>query len=174
MCHQACVTLLIFCLDDLSICPFTNFGVFILFLVDLGVGLVCLIFASLVFVFVFFQVGLYFYKLPSQNCFSSILYVLSYVYIVICFQVYFYFIFISSVTCLLFRSVLFSLHVFSASLSFFLVLCAGSETQSSPTPCEPMDCSPSGFPVHGISQARILTLEWIAISFSRGSSRPRG
>ena len=30
-----------------------------------------------------------------------------------------------------------------------------------------MDCSPS---VHGISQARIL--EWVAISFSRGSSRP--
>ena len=35
-----------------------------------------------------------------------------------------------------------------------------------------MDCSPSGSSVHGISQAR--TLEWIAISFSRGSSRPRG
>ena len=29
----------------------------------------------------------------------------------------------------------------------------------------------SGFPVHGISQARIL--EWAAISFSRGSSPPR-
>ena len=34
-----------------------------------------------------------------------------------------------------------------------------------------MDCSPSGFSVHGIYQARIL--EWIAISFSRVSSRPR-
>jgi len=34
-----------------------------------------------------------------------------------------------------------------------------------------MDCSPPGSSVHGISQARIL--EWIAISFSRGSSRPR-
>ena len=32
----------------------------------------------------------------------------------------------------------------------------------------PMDCSPSGFSVHGILQAR--TLEWIAISYSRGSS----
>ena len=29
-------------------------------------------------------------------------------------------------------------------------------------------CSPPGFSVHGISQARIL--EWVAISFSRGSS----
>ena len=34
-----------------------------------------------------------------------------------------------------------------------------------------MDCSPPGSSVHGILQARIL--EWVAISFSRGSSRPR-
>ena len=34
-----------------------------------------------------------------------------------------------------------------------------------------MDCSPPGASVHGISQARIL--EWVAISFSRGSSPPR-
>ena len=31
-----------------------------------------------------------------------------------------------------------------------------------------MDCSPPGFSVHGIFQTRIL--EWVAISFSRGSS----
>ena len=37
--------------------------------------------------------------------------------------------------------------------------------------CHPMDCSPSGSSVHGIFQARIL--ECIAVSFSRGSSRPR-
>ena len=37
--------------------------------------------------------------------------------------------------------------------------------------CNPMDCSPPGSSVHGISQARIL--EWVAISFSRGSSQPR-
>ena len=36
--------------------------------------------------------------------------------------------------------------------------------------CDPMDCSPPGSSVHGIFQARIL--EWVAISFSRGSSRP--
>ena len=36
--------------------------------------------------------------------------------------------------------------------------------------CDPMDCSPPGFSVHGIFQARIL--EWVAISFSRGSSWP--
>ena len=34
-----------------------------------------------------------------------------------------------------------------------------------------MDCSPPGSSVHGILQARIL--EWVAISFSGGSSRPR-
>ena len=40
--------------------------------------------------------------------------------------------------------------------------------QSCLTLCDPMDCSPSGFSVHGILQARIL--EWVAIPFSRGSS----
>ena len=34
-----------------------------------------------------------------------------------------------------------------------------------------MDCSPLGPSVHGILQARIL--EWVAISFSRGSSQAR-
>ena len=37
--------------------------------------------------------------------------------------------------------------------------------------CDPMDCSPPGSSVRGISQARIL--EWVASSFSRGSSWPR-
>ena len=37
--------------------------------------------------------------------------------------------------------------------------------------CDPVDCSPPGSSVHGISQARIL--EWVAISFFRGSSQPR-
>ena len=37
--------------------------------------------------------------------------------------------------------------------------------------CDPMDCSPPGSSVHGILQAKIL--EWVAISFSRGSSWPR-
>ena len=40
--------------------------------------------------------------------------------------------------------------------------------QSSPTLCDPMDCSLSGSSVHGILQARIL--KWVAISSSRGSS----
>ena len=44
--------------------------------------------------------------------------------------------------------------------------------QSCPTLCDPVDCSPSDSSVHRILQARIL--EWVAISFSRGSSQPRG
>ena len=44
-------------------------------------------------------------------------------------------------------------------------------TQSCPAFCNPVDCSPSGPSVHGIPQARIL--EWVAISFSKGSSQPR-
>ena len=39
------------------------------------------------------------------------------------------------------------------------------------TLCDPMDCSLPGSSVHGIFQATVL--EWIAISFSRGSSQPR-
>ena len=38
-------------------------------------------------------------------------------------------------------------------------------THMCPTVCNPMDCSPPGYSVHGIFQARIL--EGIAISFSR-------
>ena len=42
-----------------------------------------------------------------------------------------------------------------------------SVAQWCPTLCDPMDYSPPGSSVHGISQARIL--EWAAISSSRGS-----
>ena len=37
--------------------------------------------------------------------------------------------------------------------------------------CNPMDYSPPGYSVHEILQARIL--EWVAISFSKESSKPR-
>ena len=43
--------------------------------------------------------------------------------------------------------------------------------QLCPAVCDPMDCSLPGFSVHEIFQA--VVLEWIAISFSRGSSQPR-
>ena len=38
------------------------------------------------------------------------------------------------------------------------------------TLCHPVCCSPPGSSIHGILQARVL--EWVAISFSSGSSRP--
>ena len=44
----------------------------------------------------------------------------------------------------------------------------GKVSQSCPTLCNPMDCSPTSSSVHGVLQARIL--EWIAIPCSRGSS----
>ena len=72
-----------------------------------------------------------------------------------------------------------SLHVFSwlhssllfSAESYFIIwfnhstVCAFSRIWLF---CDPVDCSPPGFSVHGISQARIL--QWVAISFSRGSS----
>ena len=60
-------------------------------------------------------------------------------------------------------------NIFSHSVN-----CLGDSevSQSCPTLCNPMDyCSPPGSSVHGILQAGIL--EWVAISFSRGSSWPR-
>jgi len=54
-----------------------------------------------------------------------------------------------------------------------LIDCGGGglATKSCPTVENPINCSLPGFSVHGISQAR--TLEWVAISFSRGSSPSR-
>ena len=44
-------------------------------------------------------------------------------------------------------------------------------TQSCPSLCDPIDCRLAGSSVYWIFQA--IVLEWIAISFSRGSSQPR-
>ena len=49
--------------------------------------------------------------------------------------------------------------------------CCCLVTKSHLTLCDPLDCSPPGFSVHGIFQARIL--KWVAIFFSRESSWPR-
>ena len=50
------------------------------------------------------------------------------------------------------------------------LLCCTKSLQSYLTLCNPMVCSPPGSSVHGISQAR--TLEWVAISSSRGLADP--
>ena len=54
---------------------------------------------------------------------------------------------------------------------YFNVITLYVGAQSCLTPCDPMDCSLPGSSVRGIPQAR--TLEWVAISSSRGSSWPR-
>ena len=59
------------------------------------------------------------------------------------------------------------LHDFFLSFTYYVY---SEVAQSCPTLCNPMDCSLPGSSVHGIFQARVL--EWIAISFSRGSSNP--
>ena len=65
-------------------------------------------------------------------------------------------------------SVVFVSEILSWSLDCVCVLSVG---QSWPTLCDLKDCSPPGFSVHGISQARIL--EWVVIPFFRGSSQAR-
>ena len=59
-------------------------------------------------------------------------------------------------------------NILSFSQRGLLCVKACSVTQSCPTPCDPMDCTPPSSFVHGIFQAGIL--EWVVISFSRGSS----
>ena len=54
-------------------------------------------------------------------------------------------------------------HLFSESESEVAQLC--------PTLCDPTNCSLQGSSIHGVFQARVL--EWVAISFSRGSFPPR-
>ena len=54
-----------------------------------------------------------------------------------------------------------------ASFRVCVCVCA----QSCLTLCNTMDCGPPGSSVHGTLQA--ITLEWVAISYSRGSSQPR-
>ena len=57
------------------------------------------------------------------------------------------------------------------SLGFSLYEWVSEVAQLCLTLCDPVNCRLPGFSVHGILQATIL--EWVTISFSRGSSRPR-
>ena len=50
------------------------------------------------------------------------------------------------------------------------IACACLVTKSCLTLCNPMDYSPLGSSVRGVSQVR--TLKWVAIYSSRGSSQP--
>ena len=59
----------------------------------------------------------------------------------------------------------------SSDMSHLILLHVCSVRKSCRTLCDPMDCSPPGYSVHGISQTRIL--EWVDISSSMGSSWPK-
>ena len=99
--------------------------------------------------------------------------------------VYIYHLFISWSVCELLGCVCVLAVINSAAVNigvFSLNICPGVglmdhnvtlrvQAQSYPTLCDPMDCSPPGSSVHGVPQAR--RLEWVAFSFSRGSSQPR-
>ena len=52
-----------------------------------------------------------------------------------------------------------------------MTACFFSVAKSCAILCDPLDCSPPGSSVPGIFQTRIL--DWVAISFSKGSSWPR-
>ena len=62
-------------------------------------------------------------------------------------------------------------HIWEAGKILRGCTCARSVTQSCLTLCDPMDCSSPGSSVHGMFQPRML--EWVVISYSRGSSPPR-
>ena len=56
---------------------------------------------------------------------------------------------------------------------FYQIMCVSTVcAQSCLKLCDPLGYSPLGSSVHGILQARIL--QWVAISFSRGSSQTQG
>ena len=57
----------------------------------------------------------------------------------------------------------------NASLEYLCCRCLAAKSR--PTLCDPMNCSLPGSSIHGILQARIL--EWLAISFSKGTSPSR-
>ena len=65
-----------------------------------------------------------------------------------------------------------SLRIWSKCLTLdCLCVCVCLLTQSFPTVCDPVDCSPPGSSIHGIFQARIL--ECVALPSSRAPSQPR-
>ena len=69
------------------------------------------------------------------------------------------------------RDVLTDIIIHLKMVNFMYVSMRAKLLQSCTTLCNPVDCSPPGSFLHGILQAG--TLEWGAMPFSRGSSRPR-
>ena len=57
------------------------------------------------------------------------------------------------------------------SLVIYFMCCSAKSLQLCLTLCDLMDCSLPGSSIHKILQAS--TLEWVAMLYSRGSSRPK-
>ena len=66
---------------------------------------------------------------------------------------------------------LYTIFLFRCIMHYNTGVCVHACLKSSSAFCDSTDFSLPGFSVHGIFQARIL--EWVAISYSRGSSWPR-
>ena len=64
-----------------------------------------------------------------------------------------------------------TMNIFSLALCSVLTVCVCVHTQLYPKLCNPMDCSLLGPSLHRILQAKIL--EWVAISYTRGSFQSR-
>ena len=96
-------------------------------------------------------------KYPSSLCSFVLCLSLCFIFIQFCTKLHFTYMFICLSSSL--EDKLYKHFVVAQSLSHVQLF------------CDPVDCSPPGSSVHGISQARIL--EWIAIFSPRASSPPR-
>ena len=109
--------------------------------------------ATLLFVFCLFPLVLIIVSLFLVTC---TIFSISYLFIYSAFE------FISSYTFHFGGSVYYSIHIW--------LITEWKCSRLVMSDCNPMNCSPPGFSVHGVPQTRML--EWIAILF-RGSSQPR-
>ena len=63
--------------------------------------------------------------------------------------------------------------IYTVVVGYLFYICERAKLlQKCLTLCDPMNCSPPGYSVHGVFQAGML--EWVAISFSRRSFQTRG
>ena len=77
----------------------------------------------------------------------------------------------SPAPCALFFFLTYSFFIYLTECVLVAACVHAQSLQSCLTLCDPMDCTPPGFSVHGILQARIR--EWVAIFFSKRSSQYR-
>ena len=140
---------------------------------------ICTCISALVFYFHCVLTGKYFHMRMFYFQFYILVYHHKFLYLIHKQFIIFYFLFrvkslkkYISKTLMIFRYLIPS-NIFWISdyIVMDILCCFCLVAQSYSILCDPRDCSPPDSSVHGISQARIL--EWVAISFSRGSSQTR-